>query len=149
MNSTVKEKEENSFYEPSINTTSRRINPELPLTIAERDAVARGVVRFNKLRQQKKESLNDLLEALDTRHGTVQDPCNIDTLIEIFNTVRLIKCAFPDKRIVWELPEHRPLPLADSPEVENALIKSALEKKFFQRVNCEKENKLYFNSLKL
>ena len=52
MNSTVKEKEENSFCEPSINTTSRRINPELPLTIAERDAVARGVVRFNKLRQQ-------------------------------------------------------------------------------------------------
>jgi hypothetical protein len=29
------------------------------------------------------------------------------------------------------------------------LIESALEKKFFQRVNCEKEKELYFNSLKL
>jgi hypothetical protein len=48
-----------------------------------------------------------------------------------------------------ELPKHRPLPLAESPEVENALITSALEKKFFQRVNCEKEKELYFNSLKL
>ena len=148
MNLTVR-KSEDSCYKPGVNTTGRRINPELPLTMAERDAVARGVVRFNKRRQYRKGRLNNLLEALDTHHGPVQDPCNIDILIEIFNTVRLIKCAFPDKSITWELPKHRPLPLAESPEVENALIESALEKKFFQRVNCEKEKELYFNSLKL
>jgi hypothetical protein len=117
--------------------------------MAERDAIARGVVRFNKQRQYRKGRLDNLLEALDTRHGTVFDPGNIEILIEIFNTVGLIKCAFPDKSIKWELPKHRPLPLAESLEVENALIKSALEKKFFQRVNCEKEKELYFNSLKL
>ncbi len=149
MNSTVRKKRENSFYEPSANTTGQRMNPELPLTMAERDAVARGVVRFNRQRQYRKRRLNNLLEALDTCHGTIQDPYNIDILIEIFYTVRLIKCAFPDKSITWKLPKHRPLPLAEPPEIENALIKSALEKKFFQRVNCEKEKELYFNSLKL
>ena len=148
MNLTVKENE-NNFYKPSISNTGQRINPELPLTMAERDAVARGVVRFNKQRQYRKGRLDNLLEALDTRHGTVYDPGNIEILIEVFNTVRLIKCAFPDKSIRWELPKHRPLPLAESPEVENTLIKSALEKKFFQRVNREKEKELYFNSLKL
>jgi hypothetical protein len=148
MNSTVR-KSENNFYKPSVEDIGQRVNPELPLTMAERDAVARGVVRVNKRRQFRKESLDNLLEALDTRHGTVYDPCNVNTLVEIFNTVRLIKCAFPDKSIKWELPKHRPLPLAESPEVENNLLKSALEKKFFQRVNCEKEKELYFNSLKL
>jgi hypothetical protein len=148
MNSTVR-KSENNSYKPNVSNTGQRINPELPLTMAERDAVARGVVRFNKQRQCRKGRLDNLLEALDTRHGTVYDPCNIEILMEIFNTVGLIKCAFPDKSIKWELPKHRPLPLAESPEVENALIKSALEKKFFQRVNCEKEKELYFNSLKL
>jgi hypothetical protein len=148
MNSTVR-KIENNSYQPSVSNTSQRINPELPLTMAERDAVARGVVRFNKQRQHRKRRLDNLLEALDTRHGTVYDPGNVEILIEVFNTVRLIKCAFPDKSIKWELPKHRPLPLAESLEVENALIKSALEKKFFQRVNCEKEKELYFNSLKL
>jgi hypothetical protein len=148
MNSIVRESKNNS-YELSVSNTSQRINPELPLTMAERDAIARGVVRFNKQRQYRKGRLDNLLEALDTRHGTVFDPGNIEILIEIFNTVGLIKCAFPDKSIKWELPKHRPLPLAESLEVENALIKSALEKKFFQRVNCEKEKELYFNSLKL
>ena len=148
MNSTVR-KNENNFYKPSINNISQRINPELPLTMAERDAVARGVVRFNKQRQYRKGRLENLLEALDTRHGTVHDPGNEEILIEVFNIVGLIKCAFPNKSIKWELPKHRPLPLAESLEVENALIKSALEKKFFQRVNCEKEKELYFNSLKL
>ena len=148
MNSTVR-KIENNVYQPSVSNTSQRINPELPLTTAERDAVARGVVRFNKQRQYRKERLDNLLEALDTRHGTAYDPDNVEILIEVFNTVGLIKCAFPDKSIKWELPKHRPLPLAESQEVENALIKSALEKKFFQRVNCEKEKELYFNSLKL
>jgi hypothetical protein len=148
MNSTARGNE-NHFYKLSISNTGQRINPELPLTMAERDAVARGVVRFNKQRQYRKGRLDNLLEALDTRHGTVQDPGNVEILIEIFNTVGLIKCAFPDKSIKWELPKHRPLPLAESLEVENALIKSALEKKFFQRVNCEKEKELYFNSLKL
>ena len=148
MNSIVRESK-NNFYEPSVSNSGQRINPELPLTIAERDAVARGVVRFNIQRQHRKGRLDNLLEALDTRHGTVYDPGNVEILIEVFNTVKLIKCAFPDKSIKWELPEHRPLPLAESPEVENALIKSALEKKFFQRVNCEKEKELYFNSLKL
>ena len=148
MNSTVR-KNENNFYKPSISNTGQRVNPEIPLTMAERDAVARGVVRFNKQRQHRKGRLDNLLEALDTRHGTVYDPGNVEILIEIFNTVRLIKCAFPDKSIKWELPKHRPLPLAESLEVENALIKSALGKKFFQRVNCEKEKELYFNSLKI
>jgi hypothetical protein len=148
MNSTVR-KSENNSHKSSVSITGQRINPELPLTMAERDAVARGVVRFNQQRQYRKGRLDNLLEALDTCHGTIQDPCNIEILMEIFNTVRLIKCAFPDKSIKWELPKHRPLPLAESPEVENALIKSALEKKFFQRVNCEKEKELYFNSLKL
>ena len=148
MNLTVRNNE-NNFCEPGISNTGQRINPELPLTIAERDAVARGVVRFNIQRQHRKGRLDNLLEALDTRHGTVYDPGNVEILIEVFNTVRLIKCAFPDKSIKWELPKHRPLPLAESLEVENALIKSALEKKFFQRVNCEKEKELYFNSLKL
>jgi len=148
MNSTVR-KSKNNFYEPSVGNSGQRANPELPLTIAERDAVARGVVRFNNKRQYRKGRLDNLLEALDTRHGTAYDPGNVEILIEIFNTVGLIKCAFPDKSIKWELPKHRPLPLAESLEVENALIKSALEKKFFQRVNCEKEKELYFNSLKL
>ena len=148
MNLTVRESKSNS-YEPGVGNTGQRINPELPLTMAERDAIARGVVRFNKQRQYRKGRLDNLLEALDTRHGTVFDPGNIEILIEIFNTVGLIKRAFPDKSIKWELPKHRPLPLAESLEVENALIKSALEKKFFQRVNCEKEKELYFNSLKL
>ena len=148
MNSIVRESK-NNFYEPSVSNSGQRVNPELPLTIAERDAVARGVVRFNIQRQYRKRRLDNLLEALDTRHGTVYDPGNVEILIEVFNTVRLIKCAFPDKSIKWELPKHRPLPLAESLEVENALIKSALEKKFFQRVNCEKEKELYFNSLKL
>jgi hypothetical protein len=148
MNPMVRESK-NNFYKPNIENYGSRINPELPLTIAERDAVARGVVRFNIQRQYRKRRLDNLLEALDTRHGTVFDPGNIEILIEIFNTVRLIKCAFPDKSIKWELPKHRPLPLVESQEVENALIKSALEKKFFQRVNCEKEKELYFNSLKL
>jgi hypothetical protein len=148
MNSTVRRDEDN-FYKPNISDTGHRINPELPLTTAERDAVARGVVRFNKQRQHRKGRLDNLLEALDTRHGTVYDPNNVEILIEVFNTVRLIKCTFPDKSIKWELPKHRPLPLAESPEMENALITSALEKKFFQRVNCEKEKELYFNSLKL
>jgi hypothetical protein len=148
MNSIVRESKNNP-YELGVGNTGQRINPELPLTTAERDAVARGVVRFNKQRQHRKGRLDNLLEALDTRHGTVYDPGNVEILIEVFNTVRLIKCAFPDKSIKWELPKHRPLPLAESLEVENALIKSALEKKFFQRVNCEKEKELYFNSLKL
>jgi len=148
MNSIVRESKNNS-YEPSVGNTGQRVNPELPLTIAERDAVARGVVRFNNQRQYRKRRLDNLLEALDTRHGTVYDPGNVEILIEVFNTVGLIKCAFPDKNIKWELPKHRPLPLAESQGVENALIKSALEKKFFQRVNCEKEKELYFNSLKL
>jgi len=148
MNSTVR-KSKNKPYEPSVSNSGQRVDPALPLTIAERDAVARGVVRFNQQRQYRKGRLDNLLEALDTRHGTVFDPGNIEILIEIFNTVGLIKCAFPDKSIKWELPTHRPLPLAESLEVENALIKSALEKKFFQRVNCEKEKELYFNSLKL
>jgi len=148
MNSIVRESK-NKFYEPDISNTGQRVNPELPLTIAERDAVARGVVRFNNQRQYRKRRLDNLLEALDTRHGTVYDPGNVEILIEVFNTVGLIKCAFPDKSIKWELPKHRPLPLAESPEVENALIQSALEKKFFQGVNCEKEKELYFNSLKL
>jgi hypothetical protein len=146
MNSTVRA---SNSHKLSANITGQRINRELPLTMAERDAVARGVVRFNKQRQYRKGRLDNLLEALDTRHGTILDPSNIEILMEIFNTVGLIKCAFPDKSIKWELPKHRPLPLAESPEVENALIKSALEKKFFQRVNCEKEKELYFNSLKL
>jgi hypothetical protein len=146
MNSIVRA---SNSHKLSANITSQRINPELPLTMAERDAVARGVVRFNQQRQCRKGRLDNLLEALDTRHGTVLDPSNIEILMEIFNTVGLIKCAFPDKSIKWELPKHRPLPLAESPEVENALIKSALEKKFFQRVNCETEKELYFNSLKL
>ncbi len=98
MNSTVRENE-NNFYKPSINNTGQRINPELPLTMTERDAVARGVVRFNKQRQYRKGRLDNLLEALDTCHGTVQDPGNVEILIEIFNTVGLIKCAFPDKSI--------------------------------------------------
>jgi hypothetical protein len=148
MNSIVRQSE-NNYSKPSVSNTSQRINPELPLTMAERDAVARGVVRFNKQRQYRKGRLDNLLEALDTRHGTVYDPGNVEILIEIFNTVKLIKCAFPDKSIKWELPKHRPLPLAESPEVENTLITSALEKKFFQRINCEKEKELYFNSLKL
>jgi hypothetical protein len=148
MNSIVR-KSENNSYKPSVSNTGQRINPELPLTMAERDAVARGVVRLNKQRQYRKGRLDNLLEALDTRHGTVHDPGNVEILIEVFNTVGLIKCAFPDKSIKWELPKHRPLPLAESPEEENALIQSALEKKFFQRVNCEKEKELYFNSLKL
>jgi hypothetical protein len=148
MNSIVRQSENNS-YKSNVSNTDQRINPELPLTMAERDAVARGVVRFNKQRQYRKGRLDNLLEALDTRHGTVYDPGNGEILIEVFNTVRLIKCAFPDKSIKWELPKHRPLPSAESSEIENALIKSALEKKFFQRVNCEKEKELYFNSLKL
>jgi hypothetical protein len=148
MNLTVRQSK-NNFYEPGVDNTGQRINPELPLTIAERDAVARGVVRFNNQRQYRKGRLDNLLEALDTRHGTVYDPGNVENLIEVFNTVGLIKCAFPNKSIKWELPKYRPLPLAESQEVENALIKSALEKKFFQRINCEKEKELYFNSLKL
>jgi hypothetical protein len=93
MNLTVRESKNNS-YEPGVGNTGQRINPELPLTMAERDAVARGVVRFNKQRQHRKGRLDNLLEALDTRHGTVYDPSNVEILIEVFNTVRLIKCAF-------------------------------------------------------
>jgi hypothetical protein len=53
MNSTVR-KNENNSYKPNVSNTGQRINPELPLTMAERDAVARGVVRFNKQRQGRK-----------------------------------------------------------------------------------------------
>ena len=94
MNSIVRESKNNS-YKLSVSNTSQRINPELPLTMAERDAIARGVVRFNKQRQYRKGRLDNLLEALDTRHGTVFDPGNVEILKEIFNTVGLIKCAFP------------------------------------------------------
>jgi hypothetical protein len=57
MNSTVKASDSHKL---SVNITSQRINPEIPLTIAERDAVARGVVRFNQQRQCRKGRLDNI-----------------------------------------------------------------------------------------
>ncbi len=109
MNSIVR-KSENNSYEPNVNNKGQRINPELPLTMAERDAVARGVVRFNKQRQHDKRRLDNLLEALDTRHGTVYDPGNVEILIEVFNTVGLIKCAFVITIVYHQVGKRRSLP---------------------------------------
>ena len=89
MNSIVR-KSKNNFYKPDVGNTGQRVNPELPLTTTERDAIARGVVRFNNQRQYRKRRLDNLLEALDTRHGTVYDPGNVEILIEVFNTVGLL-----------------------------------------------------------
>jgi hypothetical protein len=60
--------------------------------------------------------------------------------------VKLIKNVFPDKNISWKISNYRPLPPIESVEVENRLIREALEKKSFR---SKEKREWYYRSLKL
>ncbi len=52
--STIKKEPESNLFKEETGTISQIAYPEPPLTRAERDAVARGVIRINERRESRK-----------------------------------------------------------------------------------------------